>query len=149
MTRLPYGTFRTLTPEQQREHTRKCRRAYHAANREKLNARNKAFIEKWKITKPFVVQCQWCGEDFNACRRCIKVCPKCHQKAHEHAESIKMGLISRRNAKIYLKASVVELHRKGLLQREIARELNISQRNVSNYLLKMGIRTQKYYPRRK
>lgn len=149
MERLPYGTFPLLSKEEQREHVRQRRRAYHAANREKLNARNKAFIEKWKKTKPFVVQCQWCGEDFNACRRCIKVCPNCHQKAHEHAQSIKMGLIARRNAKTYLMDKVVALRKKGLLQTEIARELNLSQRNVSNYLVKMGYRTMPEYHRRR
>ena len=149
MTRLPRGAFIKMTESEQREHIHKLARRYRIKHREEVNAKNKRYIDMWKITKPFVVQCQWCGEDFNACRRCIKVCPKCHQKAHEHAESIKMGLIARRNARAYLMDKVVELHNKGLLQTEIARELNLSQRNVSNYLLKMGIRTQKYFPRRK
>lgn len=104
-------------------------------------------MDMWKITKPFVVQCKLCGEDFNAPRRDRKICPKCHQKAHEHVESIKIGLIARRNAKAHLMDKVVALRKKGLLQTEIARELDLSQRNVSNYLLKMGIRTQPYHKR--
>ncbi len=149
MGRLPYGTFKNLTPEQQIQHRRESARKYRWAHRDKINAKNKAILDRWKITKPFIVQCKYCGEDFNAPRRDRHVCPNCHQKAHEHTESIKTGLIARRNAKAYLMDKVVELHNKGLLQTEIARELNLSQRNVSNYLLKMGYRTMPEYHRRR
>ena len=121
MTRLPYGYFRTMPKAQQREHIHKLAQRYRENHREELNAKNKAIIDSWKKTKPFVVRCQFCGEDFNAWRRNIKMCPKCHEKAHEIAESKKMQIIARRNTKAYLMDKVVELHNKGLLQTEIAR----------------------------
>ena len=149
MNRIPYGSFQKMSKKQQCEHKPELARRYRMKHRKELNAKNKRYIDLWKITKPFVVQCQWCGDDFNACRRYIRVCPNCHQKEHNRAEAIKMLIIARRNAKAYLMDKVVELHKKGLSQKEIAHELDIPQRNVSNYLLKMGIRTQKYRARRK
>lgn len=149
MTRLPYGSFQKMTKKQQHEHTLALARRFRENHREELNAKNKAYIERWKITKPFVVQCNWCGEDFNARRRCIKVCPKCHEKAHEQAQAVKNEIIARRNAKAYFMDKVAELHEKGFLQREIAQELGISQRSVSHLLLKMGFRSLKYHKRRK
>lgn len=149
MGRLLYGTFKNLTPEQQREHLRQLAKRFRTRHREQLNARNARYMRLWMKTKPFIVQCKYCGNDFNAPRRDRHVCPNCHQKWHDHAQQLKNDLIARRNAKSQLMDKVVELRKKGLLQAEIAYQLNLSQKTVSNYLLKMGIRTQKYYPRRK
>ena len=148
MGRLPYGTFKTLTPEQQIQHRRESARKYRQAHREQINARNKSYIDEWKITKPFLVDCSWCGKEFNACRRCIKVCPKCHEKAHKIAESKKMRIIARRNAKAYFMDKVAELREKGLEQAEIGAKLGISQRSVSHLLLKQGIRAIKKHHRK-
>lgn len=148
MTRLPYGTYKLLTPEQQLEHTRELRRQYRAKNREHLNAQNAKYIRMWTKTKPFLVDCSWCGKEFNACRRCIKVCPKCHEKAHERAQAKRNAIIARRNAKAYFMDKVAELREKGLEQAEIGAKLGISQRSVSHLLLKMGMRTIKKHHRK-
>lgn len=148
MGRLPYGTYKLLTPEQRLAHDRELRRRFRENHREELNAKNKAYIDLWKITKPFLVDCNWCGKEFNARRRCIKVCPKCHEKAHKIAESKKMRIIARRNAKAYFMDKVVELRKKGFQQAEIGAQLGISQRSVSHLLLKMGVRTIKKHHRK-
>ncbi|MFQ6703715.1 MAG: hypothetical protein ACLRFP_01360 [Alphaproteobacteria bacterium] len=148
MTRLPYGTFKTLTPEQQIQHRRESARRYHWAHRDRINAKNKAILDRWKITKPFVVQCKYCGNDFNAPRRDRFVCPDCHQKAHEHAQAKKNAIIARKNAKAYFMDKVAQLRKKGLEQAEIGVKLGVSQRTVSYLLLKMGIRTLKKHHRK-
>lgn len=149
MKRIPYGTFKNLTPEQQREHLRQLAKRFRTRHREQLNARNARYMRLWIKTKPFIVQCRYCGNDFNAPRRDRHVCPNCHQKWHEHAQQLKNDLIARRNAKSQLMDKVVELRKKGLLQAEIAYELNLSQKTVSNYLVKMGYRTMPEYHRRR
>ena len=149
MKRKPYGSFRHLTPEQQLAHKHELSRRFRERHRERLNARNAEYIKLWRKTKPFVIQCKYCGADFNAPRRTTRMCPNCHQKAHDHALQVKIDLIARRNAKALLMDKVVELRKKGLQQTEIAHELNISQKTVSNYLVKMGYRTMPEYHRRK
>lgn len=148
MTRLPYGTYKLLTPEQQLAHNRELARHFREKHRERLNAQNAEYMRAWAKTKPFLVDCSWCGKEFNACRRCIKVCPDCHQKAHERAQAKKNTIIARRNAKAYFMDKVVELRKKGLQQAEIGVQLGISQRSVSHLLLKMGMRTIKKHHRK-
>ena len=131
MTRLPYGTYKLLTPEQRLEHDKELRRRFRENHRKELNARNARYMKMWMKTKPFVVQCKYCGNDFNAPRRDRFMCPDCHQKAHERAQAKINAIIARRNAKAYFMDKVAELHEKGFLQRDIAQDLGISQRSVS------------------
>lgn len=148
MSRLPYGAYNLMTPEEQREHRNALHRKWARKNSEYLNAKNKRYFDRWRKEKPFVVNCARCGKEFNACRRCIKVCPKCHKKAHEHAQAVKNAIIARRNAKAYFMDKVAELREKGLEQAEIGAKLGISQRSVSHLLLKMGMRTIKKHHRK-
>lgn len=148
MNRLPYGTYKLLTPEQQLAHDRELRRRFRENHREELNARNAKYMKMWMKTKPFVVQCKYCGNDFNAPRRDRIMCPDCHQKAHEQAQAKKNAIIARRNAKAYFMDKVAQLREKGLEQAEIGAKLGISQRTVSHLLLKMGMRTIKKHHRK-
>lgn len=148
MNRLPYGAYQTMTEEEKREHRRELCARYRAEHRKELNAKNKAFMELWKRTKPFVIPCTLCGQSFNAVRRDRKLCPACHAKAHERAQDIKDRIEARRIAKANLKEAVVSMHENGCLQRDIAQELGVSQRSVSHILLSQGIRSLKYHKRK-
>lgn len=145
MTRLPYGTYKLLTPEQQIAHDRKLAKRYRMRNRTKVNARNKAFFEKWKIEKPFVVICAYCGAKFNAPRKNRYVCPDCHEKIHQQAELNKQKIRERREKKQAIEQKVLALIKQFVLQKYIAEELGISQRTVSNICLRHGIRKIKKY----
>ena len=148
MNRLPYGTYKLLTPEQKLAHDRELRRRFRENHRKELNAKNAKYMRMWAKTKPFVVQCKYCGNDFNAPRRDRIMCPDCHQKAHERAQAKKSAIIARRNAKAYFMDKVAQLREKGLEQAEIGAKLSISQRTVSHLLLKMGMRTIKKHHRK-
>ena len=148
MERLPYVTFPTLSPEEKREHIQMLRRRFRENHRKELNAQNKKYVELWKITKPFVVTCHYCGNTFNASRKSTTMCPACHAKAQERAQATRNQIQARKDAKEYLITMVKAFHEEGMLQREIAWELNISQRRVSYLLIKMGIRTQNYGKRK-
>ena len=89
MGRLPYGTFKNLTPEEQHARKKMLAARYRHNNREKVNAKNKKFFDKWKIEKPFICTCTKCGNEFNAMRRNRLICPDCHKEAHERAQAKK------------------------------------------------------------
>lgn len=140
MTRLPYGTYKLLTPEQQLAHDKELRRRFRENHREELNARNARYMKMWMKTKPFVVQCKYCGNDFNAPRSNRCVCPDCHQKIHQRAQENKQKIIDRREKKQELEQKVLALVAQCVLQKYIAEELGISQRTVSNICLRNGMR---------
>jgi DNA-directed RNA polymerase specialized sigma subunit len=148
MTRLPYGTFKDLSPEEKRKHRNYLHRKWARKNSEYLNAKNKRYFDMWRKTKPFTVQCKYCGADFNAPRRTTKMCPNCHQKAHDHIMAIKSARVERMIARQDLEQKVLELANTGVLQKEIADKLNISQRVVSYICVKRGCRRNKYIPRK-
>lgn len=147
MTRLPYGTFKTLTPEQQREHMRMLQKRTRDKNRKKINERNKEYFERWKIEKPFICTCKWCGKQFNAPRNNRYVCPDCHHKKSMSTLEKRAGVYMKRTMKAYRDKQVLKLARQKWPQEYIAKEFGISQRLVSAICLRNGLRRNEYISR--
>lgn len=148
MKRIPYGTFKDLSPEEQLAHKRELSRRFRTKHRDALNARNKKYFERWKIEKPFVVVCARCGQTFNAPRNNRYVCPDCHAKDHDRAFAIKSARVQRMSDRQDLEQKVLELAITGMLQKEIADKLNLSQRVVSYICVKRGCRRYQYLSRK-
>lgn len=147
MTRLPYGTFRTLTPEQQRDHLRMLAKRARDKNRDKINAYNKTFFDKWKIEKPFVCTCKHCGAKFNAPRNNRYMCPQCHAEQHRIAEMKRLIIKAGRYLKENRDRMIIYLAKKGMPQKEISKIVQVDQRTISAICLKKGLRRNKYVSR--
>jgi hypothetical protein len=147
MGRLPYGTFKTLTPEQQREHMRALSKNAREKNRDKINAYNKTFFDRWKIEKPFVCTCKYCGSKFNAPRNNRYMCPHCHEEKHRIAELKRIIIKLRRDFKKNRTLMIINLAKQGMSQREISKTVQVDQRTVSAICLKKGLRRNKYVSR--
>lgn len=147
MERLPYGTFKTLTPEEQKAHMKELRKRDREKNREKRNAYNKTFFDRWKIEKPFICTCKYCGSQFNAPRNNRYVCPECHAKRHNAAEFKRFVLETERNAKKNRNLIILQLAEKGLTHKEIAKTVQVAPRVVSAVCVKKGLRRKEYVSR--
>lgn len=76
--RIAYGSYKQMTPEQQREHRRMLNARYRANNRDRLREQNRIQWERCKQCKPFSLICKKCGQSFDAPRRIgYTRCEKC------------------------------------------------------------------------
>lgn len=141
MSRLPYGTFKDLTPEQQKEHSRELSKRFRDNNRERINAKNKEYFDEWKETKPFLCTCKRCNSLFSAPRKTTRVCPNCHKIDSDRVFARQMERINRKRWKTEIMYRVLDLRNQGLLQKEIGEQLGLSQRTVCNILLKADRRS--------
>ena len=149
MERLPYGTFKNLTPEEQLAHKRMLRKRDREKNREKRNAYNKTFFDRWKTEKPFICICKYCGAKFNAPRANRYVCPDCHAEKHKISELKRIVKKIEHDFKKNRNLIILDLAKKGLNQKEIAITAGVDQRTVSAVCLKKGLRRKKYVSRMK
>lgn len=131
MKRLPYGTFKTLTPEEQKEHKRKLASRWRKKNRQKFNSYNQKYYDLWKKTLPFECVCQTCGKTFNACRKNRFMCPDCHELRKKRYENKRMQSQQNTQNRLKLENKVIELYNSGVLQKDIARKFNTTQSAIS------------------
>lgn len=76
--RITYGSYKNMTPEEQRAHRLKLAARWRANNRKKISEKNHYFWEKRKELKPAICVCKVCGQEFNAPRRVgYTRCDKC------------------------------------------------------------------------
>lgn len=134
MTRLPYGTFKTLTPEERKAHLRELSKKSRLKRREKLHEENRRYHELWKITKPFECICIKCGNKFNACKYNRKVCPDCHTKARNNRINMLAARAVRVAAQKAKVAKIPELRKDGLTHAQISSTLGVSIATVGRYL---------------
>ena len=147
MTRLPYGSFKLMTPEQQAEHRRELARNSRMRNKEKRNAYNRAYFARWKKTKPFECVCKVCGNKFNAARSSRSICDKCHQWMHELVENRKLARRILRTERVSRNLRVIGLACEGLSYSEISQIVGITERHVSAICVRNGLRRKKYSAR--
>ena len=142
MERLKKGTFKTLTPEQQKAHIHELVKQWRQRNQEKVKKTNSYFAKKYRETKPWKSVCKFCGATFPSHREnSNKICPECMAELKHRVEMRKKAIILRRDARKTINAMVLALRQAGCKQKEIAEKLNISQSGVSQILIrKHGIR---------
>ena len=131
MTRLPYGTYNLMTPEEQKAHNRMLAARWRNKNKAKINAYNSKYFERWKKELPFECVCATCGATFKACRRNRYMCPDCHKERTRRWVDKKMETQQRMRNRLLLEKKVVELYNSGVLQKDIASKFNVSQSAIS------------------
>ena len=139
--RLKRGEYLAMTPEQKREHRLAMAKKYRDAHREELYEKNKKYFDMYKRDKPFLCTCNRCQSLFCAARKNTRVCPNCHKLERLHWEEIKLERQRQKLAKEVLKEQVLDLRRRGMLQKDIGEQLGITQRTVCNILLRNDIRS--------
>lgn len=90
--RIAYGSFKNMTPEQQREHRLMLGARYRAKNRDKLREQNRQMWAQRKASKPVCLICKVCGKEFNAPRRIgYTRCDECRaaQQTKQHNQKDK------------------------------------------------------------
>ena len=94
---------------------------------------NKYYAEKRQKEKPYVCICKKCGKEFNAPRKCYKICPNC--RIYPSLRNIK-----KQNAEKRLKKKIGDIQeaqvwaRMGLSQQTIADHFAVSQKTISNWV---------------
>lgn len=149
MERLKRGTFKLLTPEQQREHTHVLAARYRANHRELLRKKYKDWHKKRMKTNPCVCVCRTCGQTFNAPRSCYKLCDNCQKQVHIVAENKRQTLEQKRADYRKMIQEILELAQQGVRQEDIAQKYDYSQVGISAICRKYGIRRQPYHKRDK
>ena len=109
---------------------------------------NKKWSDLYRETTPFCCTCVKCGNVFYAARSCMKVCLECRNKEHAHAKMVKEEKITKRKKRSQEIATIIQLHRQGYSQIQIAQKLGRAQSGISVILRTFGIR-KKILTRRK
>lgn len=141
MRRLKPGELQAMSPEDRREHIKKLQKRWRERNRELLRAKNHVWSIYYQRYRPFKCICQICGKEFGAPRNYFVTCPACIKARKARNKALQKAKIDRRKAKIARNKEIIRLHKKGLLQREIAKRVGIGQANVSYVLRMNGYRT--------
>lgn len=145
MSRLPYGAYSLMTPEEQREHRNALHRKWARKNSEYLNTKNKRYFDRWRKEKPFVVNCVRCGKEFNVARKSRQICDECHNFMHNLVDLRKKADKVRRDMKVARDELVLKYTADGMLQKEIASMFGVTQKTISNICMRNGIRKQKHH----
>lgn len=137
-----------LTPEQKRIWKRYLGWRWRHSHPEFVSAQNKHYSEIYKKTKPFVITCQYCENQFNAARSSYHVCPNCMEKSHKKQLALKQAKIARRKAREHFIQEIIHLWQSGISQTEIARRYNRTQSGISallrrHYLLRKPLANKK------
>jgi DNA-binding MarR family transcriptional regulator len=142
MKRLKRGEFIAMTPEQQKEHKAMLQIRWRKKNPDKVKQMNHKWALYYWYNKPFKCICQKCGKEFGAARKYFVTCQECIQARIAKNKAIRDLAIAKAKAKAERNKEIIRLHKKGLLQREIAERVDIDQAGVSYVLRKNGYRTQ-------
>lgn len=142
--RLARGSFKQMTPEQQRAHILMLGARYRKRHRKELQEQNRYYRELYKETKPAQCICTKCGKEFNAPRPCYKHCDEC--RAIPSAAELHRAKMRKKNA---IKAKILELARAGVPQKEISRITGRGQAAISQLCIRNGIRRQPKRTRKK
>jgi len=137
--RWPKG--KPMTPEQRRARKHLLQKEWRKRNPEKVKAQNRKWGLYYQTVRPFKCICKVCGQEFGAPRNYFVVCQDCMQKRKENRKAVIEAKKACLKAKIKRNKEIVRLHKKGLLQREIAAIVGIGQANVSYVLRCLGYRT--------
>lgn len=89
--RLKHGEFIAMSDEEKLNHKRFLQRRWRKNHPEWVKSSNDYWAKRYKATKPFECICTECGKTFNGARSCLKLCPDCLKKVHEHAESLRVA----------------------------------------------------------
>lgn len=125
MERLKYGSFKTMTKEEQRQHKRELDRNWRHSHPEWVKEQNEFYYELRKKNKPFVCTCKYCGSEFNANQKDRKICPECRNRP-PRAEVLRKELSARRVARINKYKEMEKLYKSGLTISRIARKYGTS-----------------------
>lgn len=142
--RLTYGSFKNMTPDEQRAHMLMMRARYRAKNRNKIRAEQRYYKKLYMETKPYLCVCTKCGQEFNAHRSDCKRCEQCRSipsKSALHREKVR--------ARKEIWAHIIELSRMGMQYKEISKITGYSQHGISLICIRNGVRRRQYIPRKK
>lgn len=142
--RLARGSFKQMTPEQQRAHILMLGARYRKNNRKKLQERNRYYHKLYMETKPYLCVCKVCGKEFNAPSPNYRRCEEC--RAIPSAAELHRAKMREKNA---INAKILELARTGVKQMEISRITGICQPAISQLCIRNGIRRWPQRTRRK
>ncbi len=142
--RIKRGSFKNMTPDEQRAHRLMLQRRWRANNRDKLRAHNHYYWELYKKTKPTLCVCQKCGKEFyaprkNYCKRCDDCRALAAQVAAQNREKVQAQAI-RAQEKRAIRAKILKLARAGVKQIEISRLTGYPQSSVATVCIRNGIR---------
>ena len=146
--RLKPGEWKAMSPEDQIKWKRFLQRRWRHNHPEFVSAQNKYYSEFYKKTKPFVITCRHCGNQFNAARYSYHICPNCVEESHKKQLALKQAKVTRRKAREHFIQEIIHLWQTGISQTEIARRYNRTQSGISallrrHYLLKKPLANKK------
>ena len=133
--RIAWGSFKNMTPDEQRAHLSMLCVRYRKNNPKKVQERNRYFYKLYKETKPFKCVCKLCGREFNAPSVNYRRCDEC--RAIPSAAALHRAKMREKNA---IKAKILKLARAGVTQMEISRITGSRQNAISQLCIRHGIR---------
>ena len=142
MKRIKYGSGKTMTPEQKKEHLKQLRKEWRKRHPEKIKAMNHKWGVYYAHIKPCKCICRLCGKEFGAARKYFVTCPECIKKRIDHAKKIRYEKMQRKAERELRNKKILLWHSKGWYQEEIGQKLGVSQGTVSYVLRTNGIITQ-------
>lgn len=146
--RMARGSFKQMTPEQQRAHLSMLAARYREKNREKLRERNRIYWATYKqnATRCACV-CKICGKEFKAVR-ILKRCAECRAMPTQKTER-PADIHNQQNQRRTQWDKILELARTGMLQKEISKITGVKQEAISQLCIRNGIRRKPKTTRRK
>ena len=141
MKRLKKGAYKAMSPEAQKARKHALQKAWRDRHPERIKEINHKWAVYYQRTRPFKCICQSCGKEFGAPRNYFVTCQDCVRMHKEIANARRKAREARIEAKTKRNAEIIRLHKKGLLQREIAQKVGICQCGVSYVLRSFGYRT--------
>lgn len=128
--------FKELTPEQKIIWKRYLGWRWKKEHPEFTKSQNKYYYKLYRKTKPHVCICKKCGQEFNAAKKCYKICPRCQFMPSE-SQIKKQEILERKIKKMAKIEQVYNIYITGEMnQTQIARVYDTTQENISRWIRK-------------
>lgn len=142
--RLKWGTWRTMSLDEKKEHKRELGKIYREKNHEKIQEYQKNYWQKRKQVMPCRATCAKCGIPFDAPRPTYKVCPNCHFLITKKVMADKEKRVKTREARHQKHQAIIDMYYKqNMKYDEIAKALNISYSSVQTFLRRYAMLLKK------